>query len=189
MQVLDLAFTGVWIVFWAYWFISAAWTRSSFKRRQSCGPMLLFVLVVVLIWAILAGQVPPNLLVRDVIPGGLGTGLLGLTITILGLGLAVWARVHLGKNWSARPGIKVGHTLIRTGPYRFVRNPIYTGLLVGYTGTAIAIGALWALLLILLVLAAFLGKIREEERFLLEEFGEDYVRYRKEVRALIPYIL
>jgi protein-S-isoprenylcysteine O-methyltransferase Ste14 len=144
---------------------------------------------VVLSWVILSEQMPPGLLMREVIPGGAGTGLLGLTITILGLGLAVWARIHLGKNWSSRPGIKVGHTLVRTGPYRFVRNPIYTGLLVGYTGTAISIGALWALLLVLLVLAVFLGKIRGEEKYLLEEFGEAYAQYRKEVRALIPYLL
>ncbi|HMA04555.1 MAG TPA: isoprenylcysteine carboxylmethyltransferase family protein [Methanomicrobiales archaeon] len=189
MQVLDLALGVVWLVFWAYWFITAALTRSPFKRTQSCSRLLLFTIISVLALAILVEELPQGILVRDVLPGGAATMLVGLPITILGLGVAVWARVHLGRNWTSRPGIKVGHTLIRTGPYRFVRNPIYTGLLIGYTGTAIVIGTLWALFLILFVLGASLLKIREEERLLLEEFGEDYEQYRREVRALIPYIL
>jgi protein-S-isoprenylcysteine O-methyltransferase Ste14 len=95
--------------------------------------------------------------------------------------------MHLGKNWSGRPAIKVNHK--RTGPYQFVRNPIYTGILVGYVGTAIVIGKLWAFLPILIAMSGFLIKIRVEEKVLLEEFGEEYSQYRKEVRALIPYII
>jgi protein-S-isoprenylcysteine O-methyltransferase Ste14 len=70
-----------------------------------------------------------------------------------------------------------------------VRNPIYTGILSGYAGTAIVIGELWAFVLILFILAVFLMKIRVEEKYLLEEFGEAYILYRKEVKALIPYLL
>jgi protein-S-isoprenylcysteine O-methyltransferase len=134
-------------------------------------------------------QVRSDLLLQRIVPDGIATGLLGILITVSGLGFAARARIHLGKNWSSRPGIKVDHKLIRTGPYRFVRNPIYTGILFGYAGTAIVIGELWAFILILCVMGGVLMKIRVEEKFLLEEFGEAYVQYRNEVKALIPYLL
>ena len=178
----------IWIAFWAYWFISAARTRASVKRRQPFPPLLLITFVLILAWVLFAGAAPPGLLQERVIPGSEWGDPAGLVITALGLAIAVWARVHLGRNWSSRPVIQVGHTLIRTGPYRFVRNPIYTGLLVGYIGTAIVIGAFWAFVLIIFLLAAFLMRIREEEKLLLGEFGEEYEKYRREVKALIPYL-
>ena len=189
MQLLVLTVAGIQVVFWMYWLISAIRNRSIYKRKQSNRSLLPFMLVLVLIWVFISDQVSPDLLQQHVIPDVIAPGLLGIIITIIGLGFAVWARIHLGKNWSSRPGIKVDHKLIRTGPYLYVRNPIYTGILFGYAGTAIVIGELWAFVLILLVLVAFMGKIRVEEKFLLEEFGEAYVRYRKEVKTLIPYLL
>ncbi len=189
MNIFGPIIAGIWIAFWLYWAVSALRNRSRFKRSQSRASMLLLILALIAVWAIFADLLPAGLLEEQVIPAGLPAGLAGISITILGLGFAVWARVSLGRNWSVRPGIREGHSLIRTGPYRIVRNPIYTGLLVGYAGTAIVIGVLWAFLLVLLLLAAFLGKIREEERFLLEEFGEAYEQYRREVRALIPFLL
>jgi protein-S-isoprenylcysteine O-methyltransferase Ste14 len=189
VQILDLAVLGIWIVFWSYWLISAIRNRSTYKRSQSYRSLLLFMDLLVLIWVFLSILVPVGLLEWSVIPDEIATGLFGIIITVTGLGFAVWARMHLGKNWSGRPAIKVNHKLIRTGPYQFVRNPIYTGILVGYAGTAIVIGELWAFLLILIAMAGFLIKIRVEEKVLLEEFGEAYSQYRKEVRALIPYII
>jgi protein-S-isoprenylcysteine O-methyltransferase Ste14 len=188
-ETADLALACIWVVFWIYWFISAAGTRSSTKRRQPFPPLLLITFLLILGWALFAGAAPPGLQQERVIPESIGIDLAGLAIILLGLGLAVWARVKLGKNWSTRPTIRVGHTLVRTGPYRFVRNPIYTGLLVGFTGTAVVFGAFWAFVLILFLLAGFLMRIREEEKILLEEFGEEYEKYRREVRALIPYLL
>lgn len=189
MLLLVLTVAGIQIVFWLFWLVSAIRFQSTYKRKQSNRSVLLFMLVLWLIWVFLSGQVSSSLLQQRVIPDGIASGLIGIMITIIGLGFAVWARIHLGRNWSSRPGIKVDHTLIRTGPYRFVRNPIYTGILFGYAGTALVIGELWAFLLILFVLAVFLMKILVEEKFLLEEFGEAYLQYRKEVKALIPYLL
>jgi protein-S-isoprenylcysteine O-methyltransferase Ste14 len=189
VQLLVLIVAGIQIVFWLYWFISAIRTRSTYKRKQSNWFLLSFMLVLVLIWVFLSEEVSLDLMQWRVIPDGIAPGLLGIIITVIGLGFAVWARIHLGKNWSGRPGIKVDHALIRTGPYQFVRNPIYTGILFGYAGTATVIGELWAFFMILFILAVFLMKIRVEERFLLEEFGEAYIQYRKEVKALIPYLL
>ena len=186
MGITGLVLSGVWITFWVYWFVTAFLMRSSYKRMQSSGSVLLLIILVVAIWSIVTELGPSPAM--HLIPENTGTELAGLSITILGLALAVWARVHLGRYWSARPGIKQDHQLIRTGPYRFVRNPIYTGLLVGYIGTAIVIGAFWAFVLIIFLLAAFLMRIREEEKLLLGGFGEEYEKYRREVKALIPYL-
>jgi protein-S-isoprenylcysteine O-methyltransferase Ste14 len=107
----------------------------------------------------------------------------------LGLGFAVWARVHLGQYWSMRALIKVNQKLIQTGPYMVVRHPIYTGILFGFVGTAIVIGEIRASLAVLFILAAFLIKILTEEKLLLEEFGSTYLRYKKEVKMLIPFVV
>ncbi len=85
--------------------------------------------------------------------------------------------------------IKVDHKLIQTGPYKIVRNPIYTGILFGFIGTAISIGELRVWLAVVITLAGLLIKIRAEEKLLLEEFGPIYLQYKKQVKMLIPHII
>jgi protein-S-isoprenylcysteine O-methyltransferase Ste14 len=145
--------------------------------------------MVILVCVLFSRGAPSGLLTRQVVPRGIPERLAGVSITMLGLSLSVCARKYLGRYWSSRPAIKVDHKLIRTGPYRLVRHPIYTGILVGFLGTAIAMGRVWALLLVLVILCSFLLKIRAEEKLLLEEFGEAYSQYKKEVKALIPFVV
>jgi protein-S-isoprenylcysteine O-methyltransferase Ste14 len=107
----------------------------------------------------------------------------------LGLGFAVWARVHLGRNWSNTVTLKRDHDLVRGGPYRLARHPIYTGALVAVLGTAIARGEWRGLLASAIVFAALWRKLGIEEKLLEEVFGDKYRSYRREVRALIPFVL
>jgi len=190
VQIFGLIVFCIWVIFWLYWFISAWWTRSPVKRQQSSFPRFLFFIVVVMVfWMLFFDQFAVGFLLSRIVPDGMAVGLVGILITLAGLGFAVWARIHLGKYWSYMPEIKVNHKLIRTGPYQLVRHPIYTGILFAFAGTAIVIGEVWALFAILMMLAAFLGKIWWEEKVLLEEFGEEYVRYKEEVKALIPFVV
>jgi protein-S-isoprenylcysteine O-methyltransferase Ste14 len=99
----------------------------------------------------------------------------------------VWARVHLGRNWSGNVTVKEGHELIHTGPYRYVRHPIYTGILTGAIGTAICSGTLRAALGLTVLAAAFIVKLRAEERFMRETFPGQYQKYCEEVPALVPF--
>ncbi len=145
--------------------------------------------MVIALGTLISGLFGDTFLLGQFTDGGPVTVAAGISITLLGLGFAVWARVHLGKNWSGSVTIKVDHRLVRTGPYRYVRNPIYTGLLAGFAGTALVIGRVWAIYGLLILLAGFLIKIQEEEKVLLENFGEEYLRYKKEVKALIPFIV
>jgi protein-S-isoprenylcysteine O-methyltransferase Ste14 len=111
-----------------------------------------------------------------------------LLLVVLGLAFAVWARIHLGRNWSGAVTVKDDHELIRTGPYGLVRHPIYSGLLLAVLGTAIAFGEWRSLLALGFLTIAFLFKLHREERFMSESFPDDYPRYRAEVPALIPFI-
>jgi protein-S-isoprenylcysteine O-methyltransferase Ste14 len=97
--------------------------------------------------------------------------------------------VHLGGNWSATVTVKESHALVRTGPYRFVRHPIYTGLLVALIGAAVARGDVQGFVADAIAFAAFWRKLRIEERWMQETFGDAYARYRVEVAALIPFVL
>jgi len=104
----------------------------------------------------------------------------------MGLALAIWARRCLGRYWSGEITIKVEHRLICSGPYKILRHPIYTALLSLYAGTAMVSGELHALIGLVLVILAYLRKIRLEEANLMKAFGGDYGDYRRETWALLP---
>jgi len=113
----------------------------------------------------------------------------GLLLLAAGLGFTVWARVYLGRYWSGMITLKEGHKVIDTGPYRFVRHPIYTGWLAAMFGSAILAGTLDAFLGFELITLAFVIKLYREERMLSTELGEEYRRYMKKVpSALVPMV-
>jgi protein-S-isoprenylcysteine O-methyltransferase Ste14 len=102
--------------------------------------------------------------------------------------LAVWARRHLGRNWSGEVRIGVDHELVRTGPYRLLRHPIYTAMLGMFLGTAISSSQYHALLGLAILLLAYLRKTRLEEQILQQTFGNEYDAYRRETWALVPLL-
>jgi len=110
----------------------------------------------------------------------------GLAVEAIGLFMAIWARRHLGRNWSGEISIKEDHQLIRSGPYKWLRHPIYTGILVMYVGTALVTGEWLAILGLAMVTFAYWRKIRLEEANLNTAFGADYDAYRRETWALVP---
>ena len=114
---------------------------------------------------------------------------LGALICASGLCFTIWARRILAGNWSSDVTFKQGHELVKTGPYRFVRHPIYTGLLTMCLGTAIEIGRLRCGLALPLMAAAFWIKLKQEERLMLRHFPDQYPAYQKHVKALIPYVV
>jgi protein-S-isoprenylcysteine O-methyltransferase Ste14 len=113
----------------------------------------------------------------------------GAGLTLLGVLLMIWARIHLGRNWSSVAAVKVDHELVTDGPYRWMRHPIYSGLLLAFIGTALATGQWRGVLAVALALVAFLKRIVIEDRFMREEFGAVYVSYAQRVRALVPWVI
>jgi protein-S-isoprenylcysteine O-methyltransferase Ste14 len=112
----------------------------------------------------------------------------GLLIEAAFILLAVWARRHLGANWSGEVRIAAGHQLVRSGPYRLIRHPIYTAILGMYCGTAIVSGQIHAPIALVIITLAYWRKIRLEERAMATAFGPDHEAYRRTTWALVPYL-
>jgi protein-S-isoprenylcysteine O-methyltransferase Ste14 len=177
----------LWSAWFVYWVVCALSVKST-QRRESLGSRLSHVVplltgVALILWP----RVPWQWLSLRLLPPGPLQVALGLVLLALGLAFTVWARVYLGRNWSGMVTVKEGHELIRSGPYAYVRHPIYTGLLVALLGSAVACGELRALIGLGIVAGAFIRKLRIEERFMRELFPQQYPRYCAEVPALIPF--
>ncbi len=110
----------------------------------------------------------------------------GVAMVVMGLGHAAWARVHLGRMWSGTVTLKEEHALVRSGPYRLTRHPIYTGLLLALVGTVLVRNTLGAVIGFALTVVGVMLKIRQEERLMIGNFGDAYRQYQAEVPALIP---
>jgi len=114
---------------------------------------------------------------------------IGMGLTVVGHAFSIWARAHLGKYWSGTVALKQDHRLITSGPYAFVRHPIYTGLLLAVFGSALAAGTVEAIVSFCIVVPAYIIKWRREERLMRQEFGAAYEEYARNTKAIIPYLV
>jgi protein-S-isoprenylcysteine O-methyltransferase len=112
----------------------------------------------------------------------------GVFLTFAGIAFSIWARIVLGRNWSAAVTVKYGHSLVCRGPYAIVRHPIYSGFLLAALGTAIAFGEAGCFLSLPLMALAWRLKLGLEEEFMRGEFGAGYESYRGRVKALVPFV-
>ena len=110
----------------------------------------------------------------------------GLAIEIAGILCAFWARHHLGRNWSGEVRIATGHQLVRSGPYRYIRHPIYTGFLAMYAGVMLVSGEMHALVAFAIIVLAYWRKLLLEEKFLSQNFGPAWDDYRRDSWGLVP---
>jgi protein-S-isoprenylcysteine O-methyltransferase Ste14 len=112
---------------------------------------------------------------------------IGAMLTAIGIGFAIWARVILGQNWSPRPAVKEHHELVTTGPYAYVRHPIYTGIMLAALGTALT-GSVFGSALFLLISITFTVRMNKEEKIMLDLFPEHYPEYQKHTKRLVPFV-
>src|SRR4029077_17391496 len=110
----------------------------------------------------------------------------GLALTAAGLLLCIWARRTLGEYWSDKVRLKGDHELIRRGPYAHLRHPIYSGVLLAVTGTALAIGEWRGAVALALLGANYFVKAKREDRILASRFGENFADYKRQARFLLP---
>ncbi len=177
-----------WIAFLVYWAVSARRVKP-IAEKQSLGSVLAHRIPLGLsIWLLLIWRLPAPLN-WPVTPRAAWARGLGALICLLGLFVTLWARRTLAGNWSGDVTFKHGHELIRTGPYRFARHPIYSGLLGMCLGTALEAGRLRSWLALPVMALAFWIKLKQEERLLLRRFPDTYPAYQTQVKALVPFIL
>jgi protein-S-isoprenylcysteine O-methyltransferase Ste14 len=162
--------------------ISAKPTVKTEGRRPFAVVLGLMVIAFVSFWR---GASMP-ILGSIIIPHSAATGIIADIVAVAGLAVALWARATLGGNWSTVAAIKEDHELIERGPYRFVRHPIYSGILLMILGTAIASGWLAAFAGLALLAVGFSIKARQEERLLARQFPDAYPAYAARVKALVP---
>lgn len=180
-----------WIAFLLYWGVQ--WL--SVKRATRTEPLALRLLAYWLPLAVAASLLGPGdwyigcPLHERWLPKSLLLKTVGVALTFAGVALAIQSRRLLGRNWSSEVQIKQDHELIQAGPYRLVRHPIYTGLLLAFFGTALKMGDWRGVLALAIVFASFWYKLRHEERWLLESFGPPYADYMRRTKALIPGVL
>jgi protein-S-isoprenylcysteine O-methyltransferase Ste14 len=179
----------LWLAWLLFWLLAARHVKPA-RWREPLPSLLAHMapLTLAALLLLLPGRLPAMLTKRFLPAAAPAVAIAGIAVLALGLGLAAWARVYLGGNWSGRVTLKQDHALITGGPYRRVRHPIYSGLLLAFAGTAIVFGEWRGLLALALAFAAFLYKSRVEERRLQAVFPE-YDSYRRRTAALIPFML
>jgi len=182
MPFVDIVVLVGWVAFWLYWLAASVgakagqtrWTRFAGIRVAT----ILVVLLLVRTRVLKAQSVTYNHWLQGI----------GLAIFALGLALAVWARIYLGRNWGMPMSEKADPELVTTGPYRTVRHPIYSGIILAMAGTAVAVSAYWLVAVVLLG-GYFLYSAVMEERYMAKIFPDAYPAYRKSTKMLIPFLL
>ncbi len=180
MHALRTAITITWALFWVYWLLAAVGAkhgRGAGRRIPLGGVTLISVILLVRVFRGAGTEIQSPII-----------GAIGAILFACGLALAVWARLHLGRNWGMPMTQKQEPELVTSGPYRFVRHPIYSGLLLGLLGTALATNVLGVIVMVVAG-AYFYYAASVEERNLSTTFPTAYPAYRASTKMLIPFVL
>jgi protein-S-isoprenylcysteine O-methyltransferase Ste14 len=182
MHTVALVILIVWAAFWIYWLAASVGVKTGQSRwGQFAGIRVGLVLVVLFLLrlGVLRGHATMN--------NGPWLEGIGLAVFLLGLALAVWARVYIGRNWGMPMTEKAEPELVTTGPYHTIRHPIYSGMILAMIGTTIAVSLYW-LIAVALLGGYFIYSAVMEERYMVKRFPEAYSRYKRSSKMLIPFI-
>jgi len=176
----------LWIAFVAVWLVWAIRTKPTQMREGVSSRLSYMVLTFVAFYTMWGRDANREWLRIRLFPANPWTAALGVAITAAGLGFAIWARAYIGTNWSSSVTVKVGHQLIRTGPYRWVRHPIYSGMILAMLGTALERRQVRGVIAVVLLYAGFKVKSKIEERTMTNTFGAEYDDYSRTTGAIVP---
>jgi protein-S-isoprenylcysteine O-methyltransferase Ste14 len=180
MHALQIAIAIAWVIFWVGWLVAAVGAKRGKGGKRQIPLRGLSAIAVVLLFRLVRGG---SLEVHSLV-----LGVVGVVLFAMGIALAVWARVYLGRNWGMPTTQKDDPELVTTGPYRFVRHPIYTGILLGGLGTALATNLIGVIIVVILG-AYFYYSATVEEKNLTVTFPTAYPAYRASTKMLIPFIV
>jgi protein-S-isoprenylcysteine O-methyltransferase Ste14 len=182
MHVVDIVILIGWLGFWLYWLSASVGVkagRGGWTRFAGCRVAVFLIVLLLLRLRVFKGHA---VVTNPWLEGA------GLAIFVLGLALAVWARVYIGRNWGMPMSRKVDPELVTTGPYHTIRHPIYSGIILGMIGTAIAVSWYW-FTAAAVIGAYFLYSAVTEERYMAELFPAAYPEYKRSTKMLVPFIL
>ena len=181
MKAVELVFAVCWAAFWLYWVVAAFSMKKGrvpWSRELRIRAVIIVVVIVLIRLGVFRGH-------------GVATdpwrAAIGLALFAVGLLFAVWARLHIGRNWGTPMTQKEEPELVTSGPYHFVRHPIYSGILVAGIGTAVALSWFW-LAAVALAGIYFIYSATVEERYLAEQFPDSYAEYKRSTRMLVPFV-
>jgi protein-S-isoprenylcysteine O-methyltransferase Ste14 len=181
MHVVDIVILVGWLAFWVYWLAASVGVKAGQTRSaRFVGVRVAVILLVLLLLRVRAFR-------GHAITASPWMQGVGLVIFLSGLALAVWARLYLGRNWGMPMSRKDDPELVRTGPYRRIRHPIYSGLILAMVGTTIAVSLYW-LVAVLLLGAYFVYSAFMEERYMTSLFPDSYPEYKRSSKMLVPFI-
>ena len=181
MHVIDLVIFVGWAAFWIYWLAASAGVKAGQTRwARFAGLRVAAILIILLLLRVkaLKGHAVTS---EPVLQG------IGLAVFVLGLALAVWARVYLGRNWGMPMSQKTDPELVTSGPYHSIRHPIYTAIILAMIGTTIAVSLYW-LIAVVLIGGYFLYSAIVEERSMTQLFPDSYPEYKRSTKMLIPFV-
>ena len=184
--IFGLIIVTCWFAFLFYWLVSAKNANPNARRKNSYMHWVIRALIVVVIIVRLRFGGAVQFFVER-LPNPI-LGAVGVALCMLGIALAIWARIYLGNNWGMPMTLKKNPELVTTGPYSYVRHPIYAGLLLAMLGSALATNLFWLVILIF-VGAYFIYSAVQEQKNMLREFPVAYPAYMKRTKMLIPYLL
>jgi protein-S-isoprenylcysteine O-methyltransferase Ste14 len=181
VHAVELTYSLGWAAFWIYWLV-AAFSMKRGRPAWGKGIRIRIPLLVVVFILLRAGAFRNDRLNTNSWRAGIG-----LVLFAIGLAFAIWARLHIGRNWGTPMSQKTEPELVTSGPYHFVRHPIYSGILVAGFGTGVSLDWTW-LIPVALAGAYFVYSATVEERYLTQEFPDTYPEYRRSTKMLIPFI-
>lgn len=175
-----------WIFFGLYWLTAAIRTKKAATREMTVWRVLRFAILALTMILLLTNWLSFGPLRWRLFPDHSWIRQLGVALTVTGLLLCVWARLHLGTYWSDRVVLKVDHELVQSGPYSHLRHPIYSGVLLAIAGTALVVGEWRGVVALLVMSVNYCVKARREERILARLFGEEFAIYQQRSGFLAP---
>ncbi len=176
-----------WIIFWLYWVISAFGSKKNATSNFNRFIGIRFALILVAVVLFRSLNVQNYSFQNRVATHDKLVLIIGLVIFLLGLFTAIWARVHLGKNWGTPMSTKQNPELVTSGPYHYIRHPIYTGILLAMLGSSLANSLFW-LTVFAITSIYFVYSAVQEEKLMTKQFPKVYPSYKSRTKMLIPFI-
>lgn len=182
-----LAASFLWLILIIVWIVSALRAKRTLKRNYSWWISRVFLFAVV-IFAVDREKArgtgvtlwrPSHDPMLDVV---------GLAVVAIGIAIAIWARFHLASNWGMPMSLKENPELVTTGPYTYIRNPIYSGIILAMIGSGFVLAEWWFLIALVSLFYFSYASLREE-RIMMTEFPETYPAYKARTKMLIPWVL